>query len=57
MDPGREPLDEEEYQSKLAALRAAIIEGELSGPAEPFDFDAFIAERHAEYDVERKNRR
>ncbi len=57
MDSGREPLDEEEYQSKLAALRAAIIEGELSGPAEPLDVDAFIAERHAEYDVRRKNRR
>jgi antitoxin ParD1/3/4 len=32
----------EEYQKKLAALREALIEGEQSGPAVPFDFDAFI---------------
>ena len=48
MDTGREPIDEE-YQRKLEALRAAIIEGELSGPSQPFDFDAFIAERRAEH--------
>lgn len=29
---------------KLEALRAAIQEGIDSGPAEPFDFDEFIAE-------------
>jgi antitoxin ParD1/3/4 len=29
---------------KLEALRAAIREGIESGPAEPFDFDDFIAE-------------
>ena len=29
---------------KLQALRAAIQEGIDSGPAEPFDFDEFIAE-------------
>lgn len=29
---------------KLEALRAAIQEGLDSGPAEPFDFDAFIAQ-------------
>lgn len=29
---------------KLEALRAAIQEGIESGPAEPFDFDDFIAE-------------
>jgi antitoxin ParD1/3/4 len=37
----------EEDEAKLEALRAALIEGEESGPAEPFDFDEFIAEMHA----------
>lgn len=32
----------EERESRLDALRAALIEGEESGPATPFDFDAFI---------------
>ena len=31
---------------RLEALRAAIREGEESGPAEPFDFDEFLAEMH-----------
>ena len=35
----------EEQESKLEALRAALIEGEQSGPGEPFDFDAFIREK------------
>ncbi len=35
----------EDRQSELAALRAALVEGEESGPATPFDFDAFIAGR------------
>jgi antitoxin ParD1/3/4 len=29
------------------ALRHALAEGEASGPAVPFDFDAFIAARKA----------
>lgn len=33
----------EEHEAKLAALRSALIEGEQSGPATPFDFEAFIA--------------
>jgi antitoxin ParD1/3/4 len=33
----------EEQEAKLEALRAALIEGERSGPSTPFDFDAFIA--------------
>ena len=37
----------EEEDAKIAALRAAIIEGEESGPSEPFDFDAFIARKRA----------
>jgi antitoxin ParD1/3/4 len=32
----------EEREAKLDLLRAALIEGEQSGPATPFDFDAFV---------------
>ena len=32
----------EERELKLEALRAALIEGEQSGPSTPFDFEAFI---------------
>jgi antitoxin ParD1/3/4 len=35
----------EEQTAKLAALRAALIEGENSGPSTPFDFDHFIARK------------
>ena len=28
--------------NKMEILRAALIEGERSGPSEPFDFDEFI---------------
>lgn len=35
----------EEREARLAALRAALIEGEESGFLEDFDFDAFIAEK------------
>ena len=31
----------EEQEVKLEALRAALIEGEQSGPSTPFDFEAF----------------
>lgn len=37
----------EERETKLAALRQALVEGEESGPAEPFDFEKFIAEKRA----------
>ena len=33
----------EENEAKLQALRAALIEGEKSGPSTPFNFDTFIA--------------
>jgi len=41
-------LEAEELQRK--AVIAALIEGENSGPAEPFDFDLFLAARRAEKD-------
>ncbi len=35
----------EEREEKLAALRAALDDGETSGVATPFDFETFIAEK------------
>lgn len=35
----------EEHEIKVEALRAALIEGEQSGPSTPFDFDAFLARK------------
>ena len=35
----------EEPETKVETLRGALIEGERSGPAVPFDFDAFIARK------------
>ena len=35
----------EEREAQLARLRAALIEGEESGPSQPFDFEAFIAQK------------
>ena len=35
----------EEQEAKLAALRAALIEGEQSGASTPFDFEAFFARK------------
>jgi antitoxin ParD1/3/4 len=32
----------EEQEARLDALRAALAEGEASGPAVPFDFEAFL---------------
>ena len=32
----------EEHEARVEALREALIEGERSGPASRFDFDAFI---------------
>jgi len=39
----------EEHENKLEALRAALIEGEASGPAQPFDSDAFLEKMHNKY--------
>jgi antitoxin ParD1/3/4 len=35
----------EEHEARREALSGALAEGEASGPAEPFDFDAFLAAR------------
>jgi antitoxin ParD1/3/4 len=35
----------EEREAKLTTLRAALVEGEESGPSTPFDFEAFIARK------------
>jgi antitoxin ParD1/3/4 len=35
----------EEREARLNALRAALIDGEDSGPSTPFDFEAFIARK------------
>ncbi len=37
----------EEQEAKLAALRAALVEGEQSGTSAPFDFEAFIARKRS----------
>ena len=37
----------EEHEDKLDRLRAALAEGEASGPARPFDVEAFIARKSA----------
>ncbi len=37
----------EEQKMKLAATRAALIEGEQSGPSTPFNFEAFIERKRA----------
>jgi antitoxin ParD1/3/4 len=37
----------EEREAHLAALRAALIEGETSGPSQPFDFDAFVEDKRS----------
>ena len=35
----------EEHEAKVEALRDALVEGERSGPATRFDFNAFIARK------------
>jgi antitoxin ParD1/3/4 len=34
-----------EREAKLSALRAALVEGENSGPSTAFDFDRFFARK------------
>ena len=42
----------EEDETRLAALRAALIEGENSGIAQDFDPQGFVERLNAEYDEE-----
>ncbi len=46
----------EEQEAHLAALRAALIAGEQSGPPKPFDFDKFIAHKRQEHAKSAKSR-
>jgi antitoxin ParD1/3/4 len=39
----------EERQAKIEALRAAIEEGERSGPPQPFDLNEFLTRMHARH--------
>ena len=38
----------EKREAKLTALRAALVEGEASGPPVELDFEAFLADRRRE---------
>lgn len=38
----------EDQESQMSALRSALVSGEQSGEAEPFDFDAFVAAKKKE---------
>lgn len=38
----------EEHEAKVRALQEALMAGEQSGKATPFDFDEFIAKKHAD---------
>jgi antitoxin ParD1/3/4 len=37
------PRPLEEQEARVSALRAALVEGENSGPSTAFDFDRFVA--------------
>ncbi|MBX3569805.1 MAG: type II toxin-antitoxin system ParD family antitoxin [Rhizobiaceae bacterium] len=38
----------EQHEMQIARLRAAIVEGEESGPSKPFDFEEFLAGKNGE---------
>lgn len=40
---------EQERSSEVDSIRAALIEGENSGPPQPFDFEAFNARKASEH--------
>ena len=42
----------QQRERKRAALEALLIEGEESGEPQPFDNEAFMAEKRAKYGVE-----
>lgn len=39
----------EEHEARVKALQEALIEGEQSGAAQPFDRDAFLKRMHARH--------
>ncbi|RCK24606.1 antitoxin [Thalassospira profundimaris] len=39
----------EEHEAKVKALQEALIDGEQSGPAKPFDGDEFLARMKTEH--------
>lgn len=39
----------EDDEARLVALRAALIEGEMSETPKPIDVDAFLAEKRTEW--------
>lgn len=41
----------EDHEAKFKALQDALIEGDQSGMAEPFDFEEFLGELNREYDA------
>jgi antitoxin ParD1/3/4 len=43
----------EEQETRLGQLRAALTEGEQSGPGRPFDEQAFLVRMHAEHTARR----
>ncbi len=45
----------EAEETRLAAIRAELIEGEESGIVEDFDPDQFLKELHARYEAEVQN--
>ncbi len=45
----------EDEETRLAAIRAALIEGEESGIVKDFDPDQFLKELHARYEAEVQN--
>ena len=45
----------EDEETRLAAIRAALIEGEESGIVEDFDPEKFLEELHAGYETEVRN--
>jgi antitoxin ParD1/3/4 len=36
----------EDHETRMSTLRAALVAGEHSGEAQPFDFDAFLAAKN-----------
>ena len=45
----------EDEETRLAAIRTALIEGEESGIVEDFDPEKFLEELHAGYETEVRN--